>query len=189
MAENVNAYAGVTEIVFQNNRFPLNGASVDDVLALLNVPANAELEVVGAALIITEKSGTKGADEEVEKETPEQLRARIAATLGAETLKGGRFKLGQTSDGKWVPKIPGFTLDEVAYLIEKEIPVAEVMTDEQVETARAALEARDAELAEKAKEEEQRKVTEIIEAAELEFTYEQLVGLKKALDLVKVEEA
>ena len=36
MAENVNnAYAGVTEIVFQNNRFPLNGASVDDVLALL----------------------------------------------------------------------------------------------------------------------------------------------------------
>ena len=62
------------------------------------------------------------------------------------------------------------------------------MTDEEVETARAALVARDSELAEKAKEEEQRKVTEVIEAAELEFTYEQLVGLKKALDLVKVEE-
>lgn len=185
MAENVNAYAGVTEIVFQNNRFPLNGASVDDVLALLNVPANAELEVVEAALIITEKSGTKGADEEVEKETPEQLRARIAATLGAETLKGGRFKLGQTSDGKWVPKIPGFTLDEVAYLIEKEIPVAEVMTDEQVETARAALEARDAEIAEAKRAEKEREVEEALEGSGLDFTYDQLVALQKALDLIK----
>ena len=40
-----NIYENVTEIVFQNNRFPLNGASVDDVLALLNVPDNAELAV------------------------------------------------------------------------------------------------------------------------------------------------
>ena len=30
-----NPYANVTEIVFQNNRFPLNGASVEEVLKVL----------------------------------------------------------------------------------------------------------------------------------------------------------
>ena len=39
------AYENVTEIVFQNNRFPLNGATVDEVLQLLNVPSDAELAV------------------------------------------------------------------------------------------------------------------------------------------------
>ena len=80
-----NIYENVTEIVFQNNRFPLNGASVDDVLALLNVPDNAELAVEGTALLITEKSGTKGADPE--------LIAQLAATVGGEAIKGASVKL------------------------------------------------------------------------------------------------
>ena len=180
MAENVNnAYAGVTEIVFQNNRFPLNGASVDDVLALLNVPANAELEVVGAALLITEKSGTKGAGE------VKDLVAQLAETFGAENIKGARVKLHRSPSGKWVPKIPGFTLDEVAYLIEKGIEFSEEMTDEQVEAARVALEARDAEIAEAKRVEKEREVEEALEGSGLDFTYDQLVALQKALDLIK----
>lgn len=135
MAENVNnAYAEVTEIVFQNNRFPLNGASVDDVLALLNVPANAELEVVGAALLITEKSGTKGAGE-----VNQDLIAQLAETFGAENIKG----------------------------------------------ARVALEARDAEIAEAKRAEKEREVEGALEGTGLEFTYDQLVALQKALDLIK----
>ena len=181
MAENVNnAYAGVTEIVFQNNRFPLNGASVDDVLALLNVPANAELEVVGAALLITEKSGTKGAGE-----VNQDLVAQLAETFGAENIKGARVKLHRSPSGKWVPKIPGFTLDEVAYLIEKGIELSEEMTDEQVEAARVALEARDAEIAEAKRAEKEREVEESLEGSGLDFTYDQLVALQKALDLIK----
>lgn len=175
MAENVNnAYAGVTEIVFQNNRFPLNGASVDDVLALLNVPANAELEVVGAALLITEKSGTKGAGE-----VNQDLVAQLAETFGAENIKGARVKLHRSPSGKWVPKIPGFTLDEVAYLIEKGIELSEEMTDEQVEAAR------DAEIAEAKRAEKEREVEEALEGSGLDFTYDQLVALQKALDLIK----
>lgn len=182
MAENVNnAYAGVTEIVFQNNRFPLNGASVEDVLALLNVPANAELEVAGAALLITEKSGTKGADGEVNQE----LIAQLAEAFGAENIKGARVKLHRAPCGKWVPKIPGFSLDEVAYLLEKEIELSEEMTDEQVEAARVALEARDAELAEAQRVAKEREVEEALEDSGLAFTYDQLVALQKALDLIK----
>lgn len=180
MAENVNnAYAGVTEIVFQNNRFPLNGASVDDVLALLNVPANAELEVVGAALLITEKSGTKGAGE-----VNQDLVAQLAETFGAENIKGARVKLHRSPSGKWVPKIPGFTLDEVAYLIEKGIELSEEMTDE-LEAARVALEARDAEIAEAKRVEKEREVEEALEGSGIDFTYDQLVALQKALDLIK----
>ena len=103
-----NIYENVTEIVFQNNRFPLNGASVDDVLALLNVPDNAELAVEGTALLITEKSGTKGADPDPE------LIAKLAATFGGEAIKGASVKLHRASNGKWVTKIPGFSLDEFA---------------------------------------------------------------------------
>ena len=175
-----NPYANVTEIVFQNNRFPLNGASVEEVLSLLNVPENADLEVVGAALLITEKSGTKGADE-----VNQDLAARLAETFGAETIKGARMKLHRASNGKWVPKIPGFTLDEVAYLIEKGIELSEEMTDEQVEAARVALEARDAEIAEAKRVEKEREVEEALEGSGIDFTYDQLVALQKALDLIK----
>lgn len=171
-----NPYANVTEIVFQNNRFPLNGASVEEVLSLLNVPENADLEVVGEQLLITEKSGTKGADE-----VNQDLAARLAETFGAETIKGARMKLHRASNGKWVPKIPGFTLDEVAYLIDKDVELAEEMTDEQVEIARQALEARDAEKESAA----QREVDEILADSGLNFTYDQLVCLQKALDAVK----
>ena len=181
MAENVNnAYAGVTEIVFQNNRFPLNGASVDDVLALLNVPANAELEVVGAALLITEKSGTKGAGE-----VNPELVAQLAETFGAENIKGARVKLHSAPCGKWVPKIPGFTLDEVAYLIDKGVELAEEMTEEQVEAAREALEARDDEIDEAQRAEKEREVEEVLEGSGINFSYDQLVALQKALDLIK----
>ena len=172
-----NIYENVTEIVFQNNRFPLNGASVDDVLALLNVPDNAELAVEGTALLITEKSGTKGADPE--------LIAQLAATFGGEAIKGASVKLHRASNGKWVPKIPGFTLDEVAYLIDKDVELAEEMTDEQVEIARQALEARDAEIQAEKEAAAQREVDEILADSGLNFTYDQLVCLQKALDAVK----
>ena len=175
-----NPYANVTEIVFQNNRFPLNGASVEEVLSLLNVPENADLEVVGVALLITEKSGTKGADE-----VNQDLAARLAETFGAETIKGARMKLHRASNGKWVPKIPGFTLDEVAYLIDKDVELAEEMTDEQVEIARQALEARDAEIQAEKEAAAQREVDEILADSGLNFTYDQLVCLQKALDAVK----
>ena len=181
MAENVNnAYAGVTEIVFQNNRFPLNGASVDDVLSLLNVPENADLEVAGTALLITEKSGTKGADGGVNPE----LISQLEEAFGAENIKGVRVKLHRAPCGKWVPQIPGFTLDEVAYLIDKGIELSEEMTDEQVETARVALEARDAELVEAQRAEKEREVEEALEGSGLNFTYDQLVALQKAFDLI-----
>ena len=175
-----NPYANVTEIVFQNNRFPLNGASVEEVLSLLNVPENADLEVVGAALLITEKSGTKGADE-----VNQDLAARLAETFGAETIKGARMKLHRASNGKWAPKIPGFTLDEVAYLIDKDVELSEEMTDEQVEIARQALEARDAEIQAEKEAAAQREVDEILADSDLNFTYDQLVCLQKALDAVK----
>ena len=176
MATN-NPYAGVTEIVFQNNRFPLNGASVDDVLALLNVPDNAELEISGTALLITEKSGTKGADDD--------LVARLTATFGGESVKGASVKLHRASNGKWVPKIPGFTLDEVAYLLEKDVELSEEMTDEQVEIARQALEQRDAEIEAQRAAEKQALVTEALEGSGLDFTYDQLVCLQKALDAIR----
>ena len=175
-----NPYANVTEIVFQNNPFPLNGASVDEVLSLLNVPDNAELEVVGTALLITEKSGTKGADE-----VNPELVAQLAETFGAENIKGARVKLHRASNGKWVPKIPGFTLDEVAYLIDKDVELAEEMTDEQVEIARQVLEARDAEIQAEKEAEAQREVSEILADSGLNFTYDQLVCLQKALDAIK----
>ena len=175
-----NSYANVTEIVFQNNRFPLNGASVEEVLSLLNVPENADLEVVGAALLITEKSGTKGADE-----VNQDLAARLAETFGAETIKGARMKLHRASNGKWVPKIPGFTLDEVAYLLEKDVELSEEMTDEQVEIARQALEQRDAEIEAQRVAEKQALVTEALEGSGLNFTYDQLGCLQKALDAIK----
>lgn len=172
-----NIYENVTEIVFQNNRFPLNGASVDDVLALLNVPDNAELAVEGTALLITEKSGTKGADDD--------LAARLAATFGGESIKGASVKLHRASNGKWVPKIPGFTLDEVAYLLEKDVELSEEMTDEQVEIARQALEQRDAEIEAQRAAEKQRVVEEALEGSGLNFTYDQLVCLQKALDAIR----
>lgn len=158
----------------------MNGASVEEVLSLLNVPENADLEVVGAALLITEKSGTKGADE-----VNQDLAARLAETFGAETIKGARMKLHRASNGKWVPKIPGFTLDEVAYLIDKDVELAEEMTDEQVEIARQALEARDAEIQAEKEAAAQREVDEILADSGLNFTYDQLVCLQKALDAVK----
>lgn len=173
-----NIYENVTEIVFQNNRFPLNGASVDDVLALLNVPDNAELAVEGTALLITEKSGTKGADPDPE------LIAKLAATFGGEAIKGASVKLHRASNGKWVPKIPGFTLDEVAYLLEKDVELSE-MTDEQVEIARQALEQRDAEIEAQRVAEKQALVTEALESSGLDFTYDQLVCLQKALDAIR----
>lgn len=176
-----NTYENVTEIVFQNNRFPLNGASVDDVLALLNVPDNAELEISGTALLITEKSGTKGADGEADPE----LVARLAATFGGESVKGASVKLHRASNGKWVPKVPGFTLDEVAYLLEKDVELSEEMTDEQVEIARQALEQRDAEIEEQRAAEKQRVVEEALEGSGLNFTYDQLVCLQKALDAIR----
>lgn len=172
-----NIYENVTEIVFQNNRFPLNGASVDDVLALLNVPDNAELAVEGTALLITEKSGTKGADPE--------LIAQLAATFGGEAIKGASVKLHRASNGKWVPKIPGFTLDEVAYLLEKDVELSEEMTDEQVEIARQALEQRDAEIEAQRVAEKQALVAEALEGSGLDFTYDQLVCLQKALDAIR----
>lgn len=174
-----NIYENVTEIVFQNNRFPLNGASVDDVLALLNVPDNAELAVEGTALLITEKSGTKGADPDPE------LIAKLAATFGGEAIKGASVKLHRASNGKWVPKTPGFTLDEVAYLLEKDVELSEEMTDEQVEIARQALEERDAEIEAQRVTEKQALVTEALEGSGLDFTYDQLVCLQKALDAIR----
>lgn len=174
-----NIYENVTEIVFQNNRFPLNGASVDDVLALLNVPDNAELAVEGTALLITEKSGTKGADPDPE------LIAKLAATFGGEAIKGASVKLHRASNGEWVPKIPGFTLDEVAYLLEKDVELSEEMTDEQVEIARQALEQRDAEIEAQRVAEKQALVTEALEDSGLDFTYDQLVCLQKALDAIR----
>ena len=162
-----NIYENVTEIVFQNNRFPLNGASVDDVLALLNVPDNAELAVEGTALLITEKSGTKGADPDPE------LIAKLAATFGGEAIKGASVKLHR------------FTLDEVAYLLEKDVELSEEMTDEQVEIARQALEQRDAEIEAQRVAEKQALVTEVLEGSGLDFTYDQLVCLQKALDAIR----
>lgn len=144
---------------------------------MLNVPDNAELAVEGTALLITEKSGTKGADPE--------LIAQLAATFGGEAIKGASVKLHRASNGKWVPKIPGFTLDEVAYLIDKDVELAEEMTDEQVEIARQALEARDAEIQAEKEAAAQREVDEILADSGLNFTYDQLVCLQKALDAVK----
>lgn len=174
-------FENVTEIVFQNNRFPLNGASVDDVLALLNVPENAELAVEGTALLITEKSGTKGAD----GETDPELVARLAATFGGESIKGARVKLHKASNGKWVPKIPGFTVDEVAYLREKDIFVAEEMTEEQAETAHQALVARAEEIEAEKQNAIKAEVEGHLEGSGLNFTYDQLVCLQKALDAIR----
>ena len=160
------AYENVTEIVFQNNRFPLNGATVDEVLQLLNVPSNAELAVQGTALVITEKSGTKGADEE--------LLTRLAAAFGAENLNVEKVPLKRNKNGKWVPQIPGFTLEEVEYLLDRGVELKTEMTEEEVEVARVA---HDAELVAAAHAEVEQKVAE----AGLDFTYDQLVALKEVL--------
>lgn len=163
------AYENVTEIVFQNNRFPLNGATVDEVLQLLNVPSNAELAVQGTALVITEKSGTKGADED--------LLTRLAAAFGAENLNVEKVPLKRNKNGKWVPQIPGFTLEEVEYLLDRGVELKTEMTEEEVEVARVALEERDAELIAAAHAEAEQKIAE----AGLDFTYDQLVALKEVL--------
>ena len=111
--------------------------------------------------------------------------AQLAETFGAENIKGARVKLHRAPCGKWVPKIPGFTLDEVAYLIDKGVELAEEMTEEQVEAAREALEARDAEIAEAQRAEKEREVEEVLEGSGINFSYDQLVALQKALDLIK----
>ena len=54
----------VTKINYNNNTFDLEGQSVDDVLALLEVNrASVDMQQVGDTLYINQKSGTKGADE------------------------------------------------------------------------------------------------------------------------------
>ena len=59
------------------------------------------------------------------------------------------------------------------------------MTDEQVEIARQVLEARDAEIQAAKEAEAQREVSEILADSGLNFTYDQLVCLQKALDAIK----
>lgn len=59
------------------------------------------------------------------------------------------------------------------------------MTDEQVEIARQALEQRDAEIEAQRVAEKQALVTEALEGSGLDFTYDQLVCLQKALDAIR----
>lgn len=70
-------------------------------------------------------------------------------------------------------------------MIDKDVELAEEMTDEQVEIARQALEARDAEIQAEKEAAAQREVDEILADSGLNFTYDQLVCLQKALDAVK----
>ena len=162
-----NLYEGITVINYQNTDFPLNGAAVEDVLALLNITDNHEVARLGNALVITEKSGGKGA------ETPEELKARVASTFGNDKVEPD-YKLQKNSEGIYVPIIHGFTADEVTILMNhNEINLTSEMSPEDIVLARSIIE-----------EDKEAKINEELQSLRdkgIELYYDDLVKLKEIL--------